>query len=249
MLSASLQPSLRIARRRDVQSIDPPSRRECSAAVLRFAASLVVPAPRVQGKGSPPSSHRSPIYLFASSLEESIERFDVLAVDAGEVFANRCGTFWVCPHQLDDVAFVTATAGGKFQLHQCRQMDVAEHKSGRTHDVGIRNRGRGQLVRCAWPFAFRENINLNVCLLVPKLGPTTFGLRQNLEPGNRRGPEKRVDSFLRQRDVDILRHAGEVTVMPDGPSSSHDRFALQRSRANDRWPGPLARSGLGVPAA
>jgi hypothetical protein len=53
------------------------------------------------------------IFLFPSSFHESIKRFDILVVDAGEVYANRCGAFGICPHQLDDVAFIATALGAK----------------------------------------------------------------------------------------------------------------------------------------
>jgi hypothetical protein len=75
--------------------------------------------------------------------------------------------------------------------------------------------------------AFDTDSDLNARLFVVKLGPTRRLLRKNLESGNRGGMEKGIDLVFRQCDVDILSHAAEVAVMPNRPTSGHDRFAFQ----------------------
>src|SRR5262245_6837981 len=59
-----------------------------------------------------------------------------------------------------------------------------------------------------------------------QLWPTAGRLFEDFEAADRCGLEEFIQPVLRQGDVDVLRHAADVAVSPNGPTAADYRLAI-----------------------
>jgi hypothetical protein len=78
----------------------------------------------------------------------------------------------------------------------------------------------------ARPAAFGEHADLNAGFPVTELRPPSSRLCEHLESANGCGLEKIVDAVAGQGNVDVLRHATDVSMAPNRPTAAHYRFAI-----------------------
>jgi len=75
---------------------------------------------------------------------------------------------------------------------------------------------------------FREHVDFDPGVAMTELGPALFRLSKHVESADRRCLQEIVDTVTRQDNVNILSYAAEVSVPPNCPATTHDRFAITR---------------------